>query len=122
MRRVKSTPWVHTECSGSPQNIDLELEKFDSDEREKVHVTPAYRKYVEYVKKFFHSDDPRELVQRAWKSKILPIFCERTQSIILIDAISGDPVETVSASDIKIDDKVVANELMKIASLLIKIK
>lgn len=114
MRRMKATPWIKTRpCGTKSEVVDLELEKFDTDKRSTVHVlTKKYWDYVSYVKKFFHTDDPDELVKRAWRSEVLPVWCEKDQTISLVDSNSGEAIDSVIGS-------VIASEL-KTALKLIK--
>lgn len=116
--KKQATPWIKTQCGGEPKFVDLELEKFNSTDREKTKVTPKYMEYVDYVKKFFKSDNPRELVHKAWKSKVLPVWCENTQSILLVDADSGEPIKKVAASIKKSNTIKMAMDLIYVARLI----
>ena len=108
MRRMRATPWIKVQdCGGKSEVIDLEFEKFDGEERNMEHHSPKYKKYIEFVKRFFHTDNPKELVYKGWHSKLIPVFCDRTDTIELVDSKTGEPV------------KMVAKELLKIARLLL---
>lgn len=109
-------PWITTDCcGGKSRTFDLELEKINLDSRVNNVMTDKYQHYVSYLKKFFHSDDPKVLVQRAWKSHVVPIFCDVTNSIFLVDSASGKAIKKVSANQI------IVSELEDVANLLSKI-
>jgi hypothetical protein len=112
----KATPWVDTDCcGGKKRTFDLELEKINLDYRVDNSFTDKYQHYVSYLKKFFHSDDPKVLVKRAWQSHVLPIFCDITNSIFLVDSFSGKEIRKVTARE------VIASELEDVANLLAQI-
>ncbi len=110
-----SMPWITgISCCGDGENktFDLELEKINLNTRVNNEMTDKYQHYVSYLKKFFHSDDPKVLVKRAWQSKVVPIFCDKTNSIFLVDSKTGKEIKKVSAN------KVIACEIESIAKLI----
>lgn len=110
-RRVRTaTPWIKTECGGTPETIDLEFEKFNIEQRNTPHHSIKYKKYVEFVKKFFHTDDPKQLVFKGWHSDVLPVFCERTDSIELVDSKTGETIKRIAT----------ATELIRVARLIVR--
>lgn len=110
MRRMRATPWIKTDCGGTSENIDLEFEKFNTDKRNTPHHSIKYKRYVEFVKKFFHTDDPKQLVYKGWHSDVLPVFCERTDSIELVNSKTGEKIKRIAT----------ATELMRVAKLFLK--
>jgi hypothetical protein len=96
----KAVPWVdNVDCGGEQCTIDLELEKFNSIRRENVKVTPAYKnKYLPFVEQYFGTDDPVQLVLKAWKARIIPVWCEEEQIIYLVDSNTGKTMKRVATT------------------------
>lgn len=109
-----SMPHVFFECGGKQKTFDLELEKINLNHRvNNDFLNPKYREYITYLKKFFKSDDPKVLMKRAFKSKVVPVFCDVTNSIFLIDSKSGNTIKKINSNNL------IAKKLLKIAKELI---
>ena len=73
-------PWftdIASPCGDGSVQIDMEVEKVDSGR--------LPRKYNEALKKFFHTDDKKDMTQHAWKDNQVPVFIKECKGVFLLD-------------------------------------
>ena len=94
MRRIKAIPWIdHVECCGRATPIDMQIEQFGT------NTLP--KKYERTLVKFFRTKDKKKMLQKALHSDSVPVYCEKCNTIEIVDYDTGDMIKKIANKIVK---------------------
>jgi hypothetical protein len=115
----RAIPWLdHVDCCGERVKFDQHIEWYKSEDPA-MRLPPAYERELEI---FFQTRDKKKMLERAWKAKEVPVWCQNCHRVEIVDADSGDCVDNCErrnkmSSETKVGMKV-ARELALLAKEL----
>jgi len=94
MRRIRAIPWIsNVECCGRAIPVDMQLEQFGRG------MLP--KKYERVLSKFFKTNNRKTLLQKALHSDIVPIYCDRCNTVELVNYDTGNMIKKIAHKIVK---------------------
>jgi aryl-alcohol dehydrogenase-like predicted oxidoreductase len=88
MRSRRAVPWIDTKCCGRREIVDMKVEQLGTGK--------LPEKYEQELIEFFGTDDKRKMLNRALKSRRVPVFCKSCNTMELVDVSTGKTIRKIA--------------------------